>query len=343
MRRRIRILELALCALGLMFSATVFAQEQNEARGLRTIRNAPTSNTQPSQPTASSQFGATTSRSPDSNRDSNRDDGSSAHHRHGGSRNGWSGRGWGGGGYGWGWPVYGGYYPYGYWQPYYPGPVIIPPLVIPAETMYGPQAMQRFMGIDQSPVVNQRVYVVAKASTDDATAPKSKVRVTNAAAKAQAGKFMAFGDTHFEKQNYNQALERYKLAAQSAPDMAETYLRQGFALVAMGNYESAAKAMHRALAVQADWSRSHFRLDQLYGQNAMAKAAHLEALARALEESPQSADLLLLLGLQLYFDGQADRAAPLFQRCDQLGGNEDRAIRNFLPQPAPEAVLGREL
>jgi hypothetical protein len=67
-------------------------------------------------------------------------------------------------------------------------------------------------------------------------------------------------------------------------------------------------------------------------------------LARAVEQDPQSADLMLLLGLQLFLDGQADRATPVFRRCEQLGGNRDGAITAFLPPPAkPAAAFDKEI
>lgn len=249
--------------------------------------------------------------------------------------------------FGTGWPAYGSWsapypypYPYGYYGPYYPGPVILPPLFLPAESMYGPLAMRRFMGLDTVPAQAPPV-IIANRPANNNPAPvvqgpvRPKVRITNAAMKAQAGKFMAFGDANFAKQNYNSALERYRTAAQTAPDVAEAYLRQGFALVAIGNYDSAARAMRRALLLQNDPAKFKLRLDNLYGENQMAKTAHLEALARAVENNELSADLLLLLGLQLYFDNQADRARPVFQRCEQLGGNDDGAIIGFLEEAAP--------
>jgi hypothetical protein len=51
-------------------------------------------------------------------------------------------------------PYYRPYYPGGYGHypyyhppyPYYHGPVVYPPIYVPPETMYGPRAMNRFMG-----------------------------------------------------------------------------------------------------------------------------------------------------------------------------------------------------
>lgn len=248
-------------------------------------------------------------------------------------------RGWG---YGWGAP-----YPYPYWygDPYYSGPIVLPPLYLPAEELYGPQAARRFMGAN-GPLVGAPPVIVTNKPVAAANGgpSKPKVRVSNPNMRAQSAKFVAFGDAHFAKQKYNPALERYRLAAQSANDLPETFLRQGFALVAMSRYESAVKAMRRALGLQPDPTKWNLRLDDLYAENRIAKTAHLETLAQAVEENPQSADLLLLLGLQLFFDGQADRAISVFRRCDQLGGNEDRVITGFLRGASKDAAgAGKEI
>ena len=120
--------------------------------------------------------------------------------------------------------------------------------------------------------------------------------------------------------------------------MAESYFRQAFALVALGRYEKAAAAFRRGLNVRSDWRGTPFRLDDLYGGAAVAKTQQIETLAGAVEANPFDADLLLVLGMMLFFDGQADRAAVFFARAAQLGANEDHLLDDFLgiPKPAGE-------
>lgn len=165
--------------------------------------------------------------------------------------------------------------------------------------------------------------------------PRGKPHATNAEQKAKAGKFLGFGDTNFANQKYGPAIERYKLAAQVAPDLPDTYLRQGHALVALGQYESAVKAFKRGLRIRADWNDSPFRLDQLYGADQIAKTSHIETLAKAVEGNPLDSTLLWALGMQLYFDGQRDRAGVFFARVAQLGANEERLLNEMLPKPGP--------
>ncbi len=205
------------------------------------------------------------------------------------------------------------------------------------EAIY-PYSVQRGFGVwtpTPVPATIPRVVDPPAPAVAPKTAKKLKVRKTNAASKARAGKFIGYGDKNFEKQSYLSAVERYKAAARAAPDVAEAYFRQGFGFVAMGNYTSAAKAFRRGLGIRSDWSDSPFRLDKIYGDNRLVKTAHLESLAMAVEANPLDADLLMLLGLQMFFDGQAERSEVFFARVAQLGGNEDQRLDGFLPRPGP--------
>lgn len=249
--------------------------------------------------------------------------------------------------------------PYGAWGPGFGGPIILQPMVIPAETMYGPLAVQRFMGIDGirtgvPPIIitdgvrDRAVDQAANRVRNDAAeipdaAGEPRPRVSNAAARANAARFMDFGDANFHKQDYNAAYERYRTAAKLAPDLAAPFLRQALALVAFGRYERAADTLRRALRIEGNPDRIRLRLDELYANNAIAKTAHLEALALAVEQNSQSADLMLVLGMYLFLDGKADRATPVFLRCSQLGGNEDGVISGFLPRPAKVAATDKEI
>jgi len=143
---------------------------------------------------------------------------------------------------------------------------------------------------------------------------------------------MADGDALFAKQNFNSALQRYKQAASAAPDVAEAWWRQGHAFVATRNYDLAATAFKRAIALGDDLDRGGFRLDDLYAGHAMAKAGHLESLAElALNKSGES-DAYFLIGLFLYYDGQPARADKFFARAAELAGTSSY-LAGFLGKP----------
>jgi len=253
-----------------------------------------------------------------------------------------------------GWPYYGGAYPYspyGYWHDpyphyYYPYP---PPIFIPGETMFGPESVKRFMGVDHwfqaQPRVSgarSRSNRVARADAprgdvarapaerkpavgepnpkNEAPAGKNDVRdrPPNPAAMGLAWKFIGFGDVHFGNQKYTDAYDRYRKAARAAPQLADVWFRQGLVQVAMQRYDLAAASIKRGLELNADWPSSDFHLKELYGVNELTKKSHVDALAAAAEVDPNNADLLFLLGVHLYFDGARDRAMPFFQRAAQM-------------------------
>jgi len=246
--------------------------------------------------------------SPPRDRDRDRDH---HHHQHHGSSNRWNG--WGG---------------VGWW------PTVVVPVWDPYAFTY-PGFAQPGFGVTLPSVNPPAPQVAAPASLPAPTPSKSKLRATSPEWKAKAGKFMAYGDTNFSKQNYLAAVERYKTAAQMAPDLAEPYFRQAFALNAQGRYENAAKAFRRGLKIRSDWSDSPLRLEQLYGPGKLAKTAHLENLAKAVEANPLDSELLIALGMQLFFNGEAQRSEVFFARASQLGANDDRLLDHFLPHPGP--------
>jgi len=233
-------------------------------------------------------------------------------------------------------PPYYGYDPY---YPYYPYPYPTygwaypypPPLYIPAETLYGIQPLKRFFGVDQtSPAVNPRIIVLNQDGKDEAEGAAE--RATSQRSLDLAWRFIGFGDAHFGNQKYSEAYLRYKKAADAAPNLAAAYFRQGYALIALGNYEQAAKVLKRGLELDPEWPNSDFRNDELYGGNQAAKTAQLDALAKAATDKPNDADLLFLVGVFLHFDGQAARAAPFFERAARLGGGSNAHLRGFMGQ-----------
>lgn len=155
-------------------------------------------------------------------------------------------------------------------------------------------------------------------------------RISSPELKARAGRYVSYGDNLFTKQKYLAALGRYKSASDAASDMAEAYLRQGFAYVAMGQYENASKAFRRGLALRSNWQGTAFRLSTLYDGAEAAKTQHIEKLALAVEDNPFDSGLLMTLGIELFFDGQFDRAELCFQNAARLGGGDEALVADFL-------------
>jgi hypothetical protein len=196
--------------------------------------------------------------------------------------------------------------------------------------------------VDAAPLPEPRNLDPIDDGRPNEPAARPKPRSSTADQKTRAGKLIALGDASFGKQQYVAAVDRYRSAAQFAPDLAEPFFRQGHALVAAGQYENAVKAFRRGLKIRSDWTGSPFRLNQLYGDAQIAKTGHLENLAKAIETNPLDSHLLLALGMQLFFDGQRDRAAVFFTRVAQLGGNEDHLLNDFLEKPGPAGAQAAE-
>lgn len=228
--------------------------------------------------------------------------------------------------------VYGRSY-YGYVEPYgtYYNPQsgyvdhYLPPIYYPGELMYGPQAVRRFFGLDRAAPVLPPVGVAPPVG-----AAPAGPRASNLAARERASHFVAAGDQLFREQKQHEALQRYKSAAQAAPDVADAYFRQGFALIATNRYALAAEAFRRGLSLAPDWPSSDFRLDHLYGDAALARQAHQDALANAALHDPENADLMFTLGVFLHFDGQQERARKFFARAKELNAATAPYVEGFL-------------
>jgi len=159
-------------------------------------------------------------------------------------------------------------------------------------------------------------------------------RLSNVDSRRKAEKMIAEADELFKAQNFHSALQKYKLAASTAPDMPEAYWRQAHALVATHNYELAATAFKRAIALTEDLGRGGFRLSDVYGGAHMTKQQHLESLAEWAVTKRNSSDPYFLLGLFLEYDGQPGRAEKFFQKANELAGISGGHIAVYLDPPA---------
>jgi tetratricopeptide (TPR) repeat protein len=278
---------------------------------------------------------------------------------------GYGGYGWRGCGYGGGWCGYGGYggygYPgysvgyfpryygsFGYGYPYYgysapigigigyrplastynpsvnmivsAAPATAPAATVAARLNQQPLTLQNFLGLKELRPISLKLPVKE--------APA--VRLANADARRKAERMIVEGDALFRAQNFHSALQKYKLAASTAPDLAEAHWRQGHALVATHNFDLAAGAFKRAVALTDDLARGGFRLSDLYGNASMTKTAHLESLAEWAMTRRDWSDPYFLLGLFLTYDGDPARAERFFQRAADLAGIAGGHIAVFL-------------
>jgi tetratricopeptide (TPR) repeat protein len=180
------------------------------------------------------------------------------------------------------------------------------------------------------------------ADEDDGPSPPP-VRIANAEALARGRQFIDYGDARFRRQQFTEAYQRYSKAGEAAPTLAIAYFRKAMAQAALGRYKPAVKSIERGMKLAPDWPQSGFRLDELYADNLAAKRMHFEQLATAAEKEADSADLMYLLGVELFFDGQPQRAQTFLARASELGtrrefvgGFLDMASRQVKRRPKGE-------
>ena len=204
------------------------------------------------------------------------------------------------------------------------------------------EALRNFLGTGelrrldiQAPAL---ANLLARVADQRPAAPEMQnVRMANPEARRTAERHIADGDSLFRAQNFNSALQRYKLAAATAPDLAEAHWRHGHALVATHNYALATSAFKRAIALTDDLHRGGFNLDQLYGGASLTKTAHLESLSEWALSRPDSSDPYFLLGVFLRYDQQGQRAEKFFAYASDLAGISGGHIAVFEP-PVEEPI-----
>ncbi len=213
--------------------------------------------------------------------------------------------------------------------PLQPYPYAYPPVFLPPEPIYGPFATRQFLGAPVQP----RITLPRPDEVEEEPKPG---RSTSAESIASGWRFIGYGDRLFLAQDYGQARLRYKQAGSVAPTLGAAFFRQAYTLIALGNYSEAAKLIKRGLKVDPSWPESGFTNDQIYGDNRMAKMAHIDALAAATVNEPHNADLLFLIGVHLFFEGEPERAKTFFERSGRLAGGEDGHLRPFFAAMEPK-------
>jgi len=221
----------------------------------------------------------------------------------------------------------------------------LPPTYYPGGLMYGPQATKEFWGLDRNfalgPLLNRPAPLVLPANLPvpnrPAVRPKIVIPRSTARDRAIARHRIAVADAQFHAQRYAVALQDYRKASADAGDLAEPYFKQAIVLMIQGKDDAAARAICRAIDLDAEWVRGPFRLDRLYKDTHIAKQAHLEALARRVLKNPNRSGPIYVLAVLLYFDGQQERAQPFFRHAAKLAGS-DTYTRPFRVKKSVTAV-----
>ena len=162
---------------------------------------------------------------------------------------------------------------------------------------------------------------------------RARSAMSSPEARARAARHLELGDRAFRKQEYARAMGRYRKAIKAAPDRAEARFRLAQAYLATGKFTQAVEAITRGLSLDPSWPEGDFNIKRFYDGNELSRLAHLERLAEAVRGDRDNADLLFLLGYQLYFSGEPDRALPFFERAWDLANNQDLVLPFLQAQP----------
>jgi hypothetical protein len=137
---------------------------------------------------------------------------------------------------------------------------------------------------------------------------------------ARAARLLAAGDRDLRAGHFGNAVLRYQdvLAIDRTRD--EARFRLATALIADGQYGSAAAILRTALRERPDWPLGPHDVDALFGAAALGQVLH--ALRVAAQRPDPSPDVLFDLAYMLYFAGRRDAAAELFRNPPLAGAGE---------------------
>jgi Flp pilus assembly protein TadD len=150
---------------------------------------------------------------------------------------------------------------------------------------------------------------------DPVPPPRPRAPVPDPDQRRESQRQVELGKEAFADGEYGLAAERFRRAADTAPNDPLPHFLLAQAQVALGNYRRAFDAIQDGLRLRPDWPAQPFRPLELYGDNAAAYAAHLTALGDTLAANPDDAVLLFLHAYLLWFDGRKAEARPLFERA----------------------------
>jgi len=226
------------------------------------------------------------------------------------------------GAYGYGSVVGYAYPPLYYGVPYayrVPNPLYYEPYTNPVlqETMLENQLR---WGPNLAPSITPlRVRVRLRPST-----PEQKVKSIHAQAQ---------GDVWMRRLKFLNAYERYKYAISVANDRPEPYFRIGYALAAVGSFDSAVKYIKQGLDLDPQWPSHGERLEAIFGDdNRLAILTMTERVTGWVREDIRDPDRLFLVGILLHFNGDP-RATQFFEAAYRLAGSGEHLLA-FLQPPA---------
>lgn len=221
-------------------------------------------------------------------------------------------------------------------------PLYLPPVVANPGTIYGPRVTNQLLGVGGNQQNNNNNQGGGPIQQAAGRAPTPPPQLSNPSSRALAWKFVEYGDRHFKNGDYGKAAIRYRKARDQADDLADIHFREAFAELGIEHYADSVAAVRKGLALKPDWPQSGFVLEELY-PTPQAKREVFRQLNVEVEQHPNDANALFLLGMLEYFDGREAASELRMRRVVELAGVNEHAVA-FLPrrQPQPEAAPADE-
>jgi len=214
------------------------------------------------------------------------------------------------------------------------GPIYLPPVAANPGAIYGPRITNQLLGVGGGNQQNNNNNGGGPIQQAAARAPATPPQLSNPSSRALAWKFVEYGDRHFKNGDYGKAAVRYRKARDQADDLADIHFREAFAELGIEHYADSVAAIRKGLALKPDWPQSGFVLEELY-PTPEAKRAVFRQLNVEVEQHPNDADALFVLGMLEYFDGREAASELRMRRVVELSGVNEHAVA-FLPPPGKQ-------
>jgi tetratricopeptide (TPR) repeat protein len=238
----------------------------------------------------------------------------------------WGGNGWGcNTGWGWNTAYYG--FPYAGWgynygtsvgfqQGYYQG------AVDRENQLLREELLRQQWQMEQDRLRNNQAIGDAK-DNNLPVPPRAVQRERVERNRAEAS--LKSGMRHFQRGAYTQAAQKFE-QARNLPNASAMFLA-GQAYIAAGQFDRAVDAIKEGLDQNPGWPTAEVDLRALY-PNGDDLLAQMGTLAKRLKEQPNNADLMFLLGFELFGAGERDKARAILDQAARLSA-DDRHLKPF--------------
>ena len=176
-----------------------------------------------------------------------------------------------------------------------------------------------------APVVVQPVVQAAKVPVQEVPAARPDVPASSSSADGVAYKRRA--EAAFRAGNYREALRHANHAIVELPRDGKLYLLTAQALLAVGDYRSAAAAIHQGVSLldAEEWGYVVKDFDRFYQGDAFVR--HIKQLDEYIEKNPQSAYAYFVRGYEYGFLDYKEAAIKDLRRAFELEPRDELAAR----------------